>query len=262
MPSMTPDAATPMVKATDVHKHFGALHVLRGVSLTVARGEVVAVLGPSGSGKSTLLRCLNHLETIERGCIEIAGKTLAHPDATGLARYPSESEARRICQHTGMVFQHFNLFPHLTVLQNLIEAPMTVRKRARAEVVPLAEALLAQVGLADKRDAWPARLSGGQKQRVAIARALAMQPDILLFDEPTSALDPELVTEVLKVMRTLAREGRTMVVVTHEMGFARDVANHLIFLHQGRIEEQGVPAQVLANPRSERLGQFLAGSLK
>ena len=258
MQAMTPDAVAPMVQVTEVHKHFGALHVLRGVSLAVARGEVVAVLGPSGSGKSTLLRCLNHLETIERGQIEIAGKTLARADATGAARYPSESEVRRICQHTGMVFQHFNLFPHLTVLQNLIEAPMTVRKRPRAEVVPLAEALLAQVGLADKHDAWPGRLSGGQKQRVAIARALAMQPDILLFDEPTSALDPELTAEVLRTMRQLAEQRMTMLVVTHEMAFAREVAHRVVFMDQGRIVEDRPAGEFFAAPRHERARAFLA----
>ena len=250
-----------MVRATGLHKHFGALHVLRGVSLTVERGEVVAILGPSGSGKSTLLRCLNHLETIERGCIEIAGETLASADAAGASSYPSDSEVRRICQRTGMVFQHFNLFPHLSVLGNLIEAPITVRKLARAEVVPRAEALLAKVGLADKRDVYPGRLSGGQKQRVAIARALAMQPDILLFDEPTSALDPELTGEVLRTMRQLAEERMTMLVVTHEMAFAREVAHRVVFMDAGQIVEDRPAADFFAAPRHERARAFLAHML-
>ena len=257
---MSPEPAhadLPMVRATGLHKHFGALHVLRGVSLMVARGEVVAILGPSGSGKSTLLRCLNHLETVQRGSIEIAGQKLASADATGASSYPSDSEVRRICQHTGMVFQHFNLFPHLTVLQNLIEAPITVRKQSRADVVPRAEALLAKVGLADKRDVYPARLSGGQKQRVAIARALAMQPDILLFDEPTSALDPELTGEVLRTMRELAEERMTMLVVTHEMGFAREVAQRVAFMDQGELITARPAAEFFADPGHERARAFL-----
>ena len=258
-PPLTAEA--PMVRATDVHKRFGALQVLQGVSLTVARGEVIAILGPSGSGKSTLLRCLNHLETIDRGSIEIAGETLAKADETGTARYPSDSEVRRICRHTGMVFQHFNLFPHLTVLQNLIEAPVTVKKTPRADIVPLAEQLLAKVGLADKRDAYPSRLSGGQKQRVAIARALAMQPDILLFDEPTSALDPELTGEVLRTMRQLAAEHMTMLVVTHEMAFAREVAQRVLFMDQGRIVEERPAREFFADPRHERSRAFLAHML-
>ena len=258
---MTPDADPPMIRATDVHKRFGALHVLQGVSLTVARGEVIAILGPSGSGKSTLLRCLNHLEAIDRGRIEIAGETLASTDDTGAARYPSDSEVRRICRRTGMVFQHFNLFPHLTVLQNLIEAPITVKKLPRAEAVPLAEQLLAKVGLADKRDAYPNRLSGGQKQRVAIARALAMQPDILLFDEPTSALDPELTGEVLRTMRQLAAEHMTMLVVTHEMAFAREVAHRVLFMDEGRIVEERPARDFFADPRHERARAFLAHML-
>ncbi len=246
-----------MIQATGLHKHFGALHVLQGVDLTVQRGEVVAVLGPSGSGKSTLLRCLNHLETIDRGSIRIAGDTLASADAAGAARYVTDSEVRRVCRHTGMVFQHFNLFPHLTVLQNLIEAPITVKKLPRVQAVPLAEALLAKVGLADKRDAYPNRLSGGQKQRVAIARALAMQPDILLFDEPTSALDPELTGEVLRTMRALAEERMTMLVVTHEMAFAREVAHRVVFMDEGRIVEDRPARDFFAAPRHERARAFL-----
>ena len=246
-----------MIQATGLHKHFGALHVLQGVDLTVQRGEVVAVLGPSGSGKSTLLRCLNHLETIDRGSIRIAGDTLASADAAGAARYVTDSEVRRVCRHTGMVFQHFNLFPHLTVLQNLIEAPITVKKLPRVQAVPLAEALLAKVGLADKRDAYPNRLSGGQKQRVAIARALAMQPDILLFDEPTSALDPELTGEVLRTMRALAEERMTMLVVTHEMAFAREVAHRVVFMDESRIVEDRPAREFFAAPQHERARAFL-----
>ena len=250
-----------MIEAVGLHKHFGALHVLQGVDLRVQRGEVVAILGPSGSGKSTLLRCLNHLETIDRGTLRIGGETLASPDAAGVARYPADSEVRRLCRRTGMVFQHFNLFPHLTVLQNLIEAPITVKKMPRADAVPLAEALLAKVGLADKRDAYPGRLSGGQKQRVAIARALAMQPDILLFDEPTSALDPELTGEVLRTMRQLAEERMTMLVVTHEMAFAREVAQRVVFMDQGRIVEERLAREFFADPRHERARAFLAHML-
>ena len=219
MPGKTCDTMThstiPALRMTDVHKRFGDNEVLRGVSLQVAPGEVIAILGSSGSGKSTLLRCINHLETIERGCIEIAGETLVCNGSDGRASYPNDREVRRICSHTGMVFQHFNLFPHMTVLQNLIEAPVTVKNITREQITPQAEALLRKVGLLDKRDAYPGRLSGGQKQRVAIARALAMQPAIILFDEPTSALDPELTGEVLRTIRQLAAEHMTMLVVTH-----------------------------------------------
>ena len=264
---MKPDAATAldsarfMVRAEHLHKHFGTLHVLNDVSLTVARGEVVAIIGSSGSGKSTFLRCLNHLETIDAGSIEIGGETLARTDAAGLARYPSDREVRRICRRTGMVFQHFNLFPHLTVLQNLIEAPMTVRRLKRAHVVPRAEQLLAKVGLADKAGSYPGHLSGGQKQRVAIARALAMEPDILLFDEPTSALDPELTGEVLRTMRALAEERMTMLVVTHEMAFAREVANRVVFMDAGRIVEEQPARDFFAAPRHPRARAFLANML-
>ena len=261
MQSRTDCAAAPMVSAAGVHKRFGALHVLRGVDLTVARGEVVAVLGASGSGKSTLLRCLNHLETVDRGTIRIAGETLVADDGQGGVRYPTEAEIRRVCRHTGMVFQHFNLFPHLTVLQNLIEAPVTVKKMPRADAVALAESLLGKVGLADKRDVYPNRLSGGQKQRVAIARALAMQPEVLLFDEPTSALDPELTGEVLRTMRELAEEHMTMLVVTHEMGFAREVANTVVFMDQGELIE-AKPARAFFEECSHaRIRSFLENML-
>ena len=260
MPSTTSEV--PMIEARDLRKRFGANEVLRGVSLQVRKGEVVAVIGPSGSGKSTFLRCLKHLETIDGGHVAIEGEALATTDAQGRCAYVPDAEVRRIGAKTGMVFQHFNLFPHLTVLENLIEAPMVVQGVAREAAIARAEALLAKVGLAQKRDNYPARLSGGQKQRVAIARALAMNPDVMLFDEPTSALDPEMVNDVLDVMKSLAQEGRTMLVVTHEMGFAREVSNHVVFLHKGVIEEQGNPREVLANPKSERLARFLSGNLK
>ncbi len=255
MPSMTSDL--PMIEARDVKKRFGHNEVLRGVSLSVARGEVVAIIGPSGSGKSTFLRCLNHLETIDGGHVAIEGEALATTDAQGHCRYVREAELRRICAKTGMVFQHFNLFPHLTVLQNLIEAPMVVQGLPRDQAVARAEALLAKVGLAQKRDNYPARLSGGQKQRVAIARALCMQPDIMLFDEPTSALDPELTGEVLRTMRELADERMTMLVVTHEMGFAREVAQRVAFMDQGELITARAAAEFFADPGHERARAFL-----
>ena len=250
-----------MISAKDIHKAFGGNEVLRGVSLELLRGEVVAVIGPSGSGKSTFLRCLNHLETIDRGSIQIEGEVLAQNDASGKAQYVPEAQIRQIGRKMGMVFQSFNLFPHLTVLENLIEAPMLVKKMKREEIVPKAESLLAKVGLSAKRDAYPNRLSGGQKQRVAIARALCMDPDIMLFDEPTSALDPELTGEVLRTMRELAEEHMTMLVVTHEMGFAREVANRVIFMDGGHIVEQGPSAAFFANPQHERTKAFLHNML-
>ena len=250
-----------MISAKGIHKAFGGNEVLRGVSLELLRGEVVAVIGPSGSGKSTFLRCLNHLETIDRGSIQIEGEVLAQNDASGKAQYVPEAQIRQIGRKMGMVFQSFNLFPHLTVLENLIEAPMLVKKMKREEIVPKAESLLAKVGLSAKRDAYPNRLSGGQKQRVAIARALCMDPDIMLFDEPTSALDPELTGEVLRTMRELADEHMTMLVVTHEMGFAREVANRVIFMDGGHIVEQGPSAAFFANPQHERTKAFLHNML-
>ena len=255
MPSTTSEA--PMIEARDLRKRFGANEVLRGVSLRVRRGEVVAVIGPSGSGKSTFLRCLNHLETIDSGHIAIEGETLATTDAQGRCAYVPDAEVRRIGAKTGMVFQHFNLFPHLTVLENLIEAPMVVQGLARDAAVARAEALLAKVGLLPKRDSYPARLSGGQKQRVAIARALCMQPDIMLFDEPTSALDPELTGEVLRTMRELAEEHMTMLVVTHEMGFAREVAHTVAFMDQGELIAARPAAEFFADPGHERARAFL-----
>jgi polar amino acid transport system ATP-binding protein len=246
-----------MIVARNIHKRFGDHEVLRGVSLEIGKGEVIAVIGPSGSGKSTFLRCLNHLESIDRGDIVIEGETLVQTDAEGRCRYAPEKEARRICRKMGMVFQHFNLFPHLTVLQNLIEAPVTVKGMARDEIVPLAEELLRKVGLFAKRDSHPSRLSGGQKQRVAIARALAMAPDIMLFDEPTSALDPELTGEVLRTMRQLAEEHMTMLVVTHEMAFARDVSTRTVFMDGGDIVEAGAPSVLFGNPQQPRTRAFL-----
>jgi arginine/ornithine transport system ATP-binding protein len=254
---------TLKLQAIDIHKKFGDNEVLKGVSLEARAGDVISIIGSSGSGKSTFLRCINLLEKPNQGRIIVAGEELRLvPDKSGLLHAAEARQLQSMRTKLAMVFQHFNLWAHLTVLQNIIEAPVHVMKVPRAEAIERARKYLALVDLPNMEDRYPAHMSGGQQQRVAIARSLAMEPEVMLFDEPTSALDPELVTEVLKVMRTLAEEGRTMVVVTHEMGFARDVANHLIFLHQGRIEEEGVPAEVLTNPKSERLGQFLSGSLK
>jgi polar amino acid transport system ATP-binding protein len=246
-----------MIRAEGIHKRFGALEVLKGVSVEVGKGDVVAVIGPSGSGKSTLLRCIAHLETIEQGRIEIEGEVMVATSPQGQCRYASDAQVRRICRKMGMVFQHFNLFAHLTVLQNLIEAPITVKRIPRDAIVPRAQALLSKVGLLDKQNVYPARLSGGQKQRVAIARALAMEPDILLFDEPTSALDPELTGEVLRTMHELAQEHMTMLVVTHEMGFAREVSTRTLFMDGGEIIEAGPPAQLFAAPAHPRTRAFL-----
>jgi polar amino acid transport system ATP-binding protein len=237
-----------------VSKRFGDLAVLSDVSFQVAKGETVCVLGPSGSGKSTLLRCINWLERPDAGHVYLNGVRVGVNKAGLVMR---DRELSRIRTRIGMVFQHFALWPHLTVLQNLMEAPVQVQKRPRAEVRDEALALLAKVGLGDKRDVFPAKLSGGQKQRVGIARALAMRPDLLLFDEPTSALDPELVGEVLVVMRELAREGMTMVIVTHEMGFARDAATRVLFLDGGRVVEQGTAERFFSHPETERARQFI-----
>jgi polar amino acid transport system ATP-binding protein len=251
----------PMLHAEDVHKRFGALEVLKGVSLEIGKGEVVAVIGPSGSGKSTFLRCLNHLETIDRGRIDIEGETLVSSTAAGGAQYVPAADIRRICGRMGMVFQHFNLFPHLTVLENVIEAPLTVKGLRRDEIIPKAEALLRKVGLLEKQHSYPARLSGGQKQRVAIARALAMEPDIMLFDEPTSALDPELTGEVLRAMRELAEEHMTMLVVTHEMAFAREAASRVVFMDGGEILEARPARELFAAPAHPRTRAFLENML-
>lgn len=254
-------ALPPALQARDIHKSFGNLEVLKGISLTARRGEVVSILGSSGSGKSTFLRCLNFLEMPDAGEIEVAGERVQIKDRKG-QRSVNEKQIQRVRAKLSMVFQNFNLWAHMTVLENLIEAPMQVLGRSRAEAVAEAETLLHKVGLYERRDYYPAHLSGGQQQRVAIARALAMNPDALLFDEPTSALDPELVGDVLRLMQELAREGRTMIVVTHEMGFAREVSSQVLFLHQGQIEEQGTPEQVFFQSQSERVRQFLSNSLK
>jgi len=248
----------PMVKAEAIHKRFGRLEVLRGISLEVARGEVMCVIGPSGSGKSTFLRCINHLEKIDSGRLSVDGDLVGYRQRGAKLYELHDSEVATRRAEIGMVFQRFNLFPHKTALENVIEAPCTVRSVPRKEAVAQAEALLERVGLADKLAAYPAQLSGGQQQRVAIARALAMAPKLMLFDEPTSALDPELVGDVLDVMRGLAKDGMTMVVVTHEIGFAREVADKLVFMDEGVIVEAGDPREVIANPRHERTRAFLS----
>lgn len=253
-----PAARGPMIEVRDVHKWFGRNHVLRGVNLTVHPGEVVVMVGRSGSGKTTLLRCLNFLEAYDRGGVFIEGELLGYRrDGRGRLVLRPEKEIAESRSHIGMVFQSFNLFPHKTVLENLIMAPMSVKKIPRAEAVQTAHDLLAKVGLLDKLNEHPAKLSGGQQQRVAIARALAMRPRIMLFDEVTSALDPELVGEVLGVMRQLAAEGMTMVVVSHEMHFARDVADRVVFFEGGEIVEAGPPDEVLLRPQDHRLQAFL-----
>ncbi len=252
---------TTKIKAINIWKKFNNLEVLKGIDLEVNEGEVVAVIGPSGGGKSTLLRCLNKLETVDKGSITIDGEELCR-ETSGGTEYVKNNDVRRIACKMGMVFQQFNLFPHMTVLENLIEAPVNVQKRDKAEVIKEAEVLLAKVGLSDKRDVYPRKLSGGQQQRVAIARALAMKPAIMLFDEPTSSLDPELTGEVLRTMRELADEKMTMVVVTHEMGFAREVATKVVFMADGHVQEQGSPEEIFVNPKNERLKSFLKVILK
>jgi octopine/nopaline transport system ATP-binding protein len=255
--------AIPAVSLSNIRKRFGANEVLKGVSLEAQDGDVIAIIGSSGSGKSTLLRCINMLETPDEGDVAVAGEIIALRAAKGGGRESADRhQLDRIRTSLGMVFQSFNLWSHLTILENVIEAPVHVQKRPRAEAIAEGKALLAKVGIAEKIDAYPSQISGGQQQRAAIARALAMRPRVMLFDEPTSALDPELVGEVLRVIKALAEEGRTMLLVTHEMGFAREVANRVIFLHQGMIEEDGTPAQVFGNPKSERCRQFLASQLR
>ena len=255
---MTP-ADVPAVEVVNLHKRFGPFEVLKGVSLAAHKGEVISILGASGSGKSTLLRCINFLEVPDEGEVKVAGEALlTKPALGGYRRAADRRQVDRIRTELGFVFQSFNLWSHMTVLENVIECPIHVQGRPRAEAIASAEALLEKVGIAEKRNHYPAHLSGGQQQRVAIARALAMQPQALLFDEPTSALDPELVGEVLRVMRQLAEEGRTMLVVTHEMAFARDVSSRVLFLHQGVVEEEGTPAAVFGAPKSERFKQFIS----
>ena len=251
-------SAGPMVRAQSVHKSFGRLHVLRGIDLEVAPKEVTCLIGPSGSGKSTFLRCINHLEKIDAGKLYVDGELVGYTQRGDKLYELPDREVCRKRAEIGMVFQHFNLFPHMTALGNVIEAPIRVKGEGRAEAAEHGRELLARVGLAEKEDVYPRQLSGGQQQRVAIARALAMRPKLMLFDEPTSALDPELVGEVLDAMRSLAEDGMTMIVVTHEMGFAREVGDSLVFMDAGVIVEAGKPREVLSDPQHERTKSFLS----
>jgi polar amino acid transport system ATP-binding protein len=252
------DITTPMVEAKGVHKYYGSNLVVKGIDLTVAQGEVMCLLGPSGSGKSTFLRCINHLEKINAGTISVGGELVGYRKHNGRLHELRDSEIAARRSDIGMVFQQFNLFPHMTVLENLIEAPVQVRREKVKDASDRGREILARVGLADKADAYPRSLSGGQQQRVAIARALNMRPKLMLFDEPTSALDPELVGEVLDVMRGLAADGMTMIVVTHEIAFAREVADTVTFMDNGVVVESGPPAQVLGDPKHQRTKSFLA----
>ncbi|MBU8604564.1 MULTISPECIES: amino acid ABC transporter ATP-binding protein [Bacillus] len=240
-----------IIRVEKLNKYFGELHVLKDIDLTVYENDVVVLIGASGSGKSTLLRCMNFLEIKNDGDIIIDGSPV----------HPKRDQLNEMRQKIGMVFQHFNLFPHKTVLENIIEAPVMVKKTKKAQAIAEASTLLEKVGLADKANVYPSKLSGGQKQRVAIARSLAMKPDVMLFDEPTSALDPELVGEVLQTMKSLAKEGMTMVIVTHEMGFAKEVADRIVYMHEGRIVEEGVPSELFDSPREERTKLFLSSIL-
>lgn len=257
VPNLTPE--TDMVRAEGVHKWFGRLHVLDDVSLRVAQGEVVVIIGPSGSGKTTFLRCMNHLERIDDGRLWVNGHLIGYREsAKGRLLEESEAEIARQRAEIGFVFQHFNLFPHLTAAENVALAPVRVRRSQKSQAGEAARQLLARVGLEDKCDVYPRQLSGGQRQRVAIARALAMKPALMLFDEPTSALDPEMVGEVLEVMRELARDGMTMVLASHEMGFARGVADRVVMMDAGRVIESGAPDELLDSPREERTRAFLS----
>ncbi|MFO1141528.1 MAG: ATP-binding cassette domain-containing protein [Amaricoccus sp.] len=258
----TPAAAPVALDVKSICKTFGSHAVLKGISLTAHEHDVVAILGSSGSGKSTFLRCINLLETPDSGEVRVKGELIKMGKRHGHPAPVDMKQVDRIRSKLSMVFQSFNLWQHMTVLENVMAAQIHVLGRTKAEAKEKAEAMLAKVGVSDKLGHYPGQLSGGQQQRVAIARALAVDPEVMLFDEPTSALDPELVNEVLKVMRDLAAEGRTMLVVTHEMGFAREAANRLLFLHQGLVEDEGNPREVMANPKSDRFRQFLAGSLK
>jgi polar amino acid transport system ATP-binding protein len=251
-------SGAPMVKAEAVHKSFGRLEVLQGIDLEVSPKEVMCIIGPSGSGKSTFLRCINHLEKIDAGRLSVDGELVGYRQRGNKLYELPDSEVCKKRSEIGMVFQRFNLFPHMTALDNIMEAPLLVKKESRTKAEARARKLLERVGLSDKVDCYPNQLSGGQQQRVAIARALAMEPKLMLFDEPTSALDPELVGEVLDVMRGLAKDGMTMVVVTHEMGFAREVGDSLVFMDGGVIVESGTPRDVLANPKHERTKAFLS----
>jgi ABC-type polar amino acid transport system ATPase subunit len=257
-PTRSATAVAPMVLAEQVTKSFGSNEVLKGITLEVKRGEVMCLVGPSGSGKSTFLRCINHLEVLSAGRLSVDGELIGYRESNGKLYEMAPKEAAKQRRDIGMVFQRFNLFPHMTALQNVMEAPIRVKGLPRAKVEQTARDLLARVGLADRADYYPAHLSGGQQQRVAIARALAMEPKLMLFDEPTSALDPELVGEVLDVMKGLAKEGMTMIVVTHEMGFAREVADSLVFMDAGVVVESGIPSEVLANPQHRRTQAFLS----
>jgi polar amino acid transport system ATP-binding protein len=248
----------PVVKAEQVHKRFGRAEVLKGIDLEVARREVMCIVGPSGSGKSTFLRCINHLEKIDSGRLSVDGELVGYRERAGKLYEMRESEVARQRRGIGMVFQRFNLFPHMTALENVMEAPLRVRKQEKEEVRERAQGLLDRVGLGERGDSYPSQLSGGQQQRVAIARALCMEPKLMLFDEPTSALDPELVGEVLEVMRRLAEDGMTMIVVTHEMGFAREVGDSFVFIDGGVVVESGTPREVLANPQQQRTKAFLS----
>ena len=251
------------IEMNHIGKSFGNLEVLKDVSLHMESGEVVSIIGPSGSGKSTFLRCLCELEKIDKGDIRVGGEVMAEqPEGASKTVYSSPDKVRQICRRMGMVFQSFNLFPHMTVLDNILEAPRVVKGMKGADILPLAEELLRKVGLWDKRDVYPSSLSGGQKQRVAIARALAMKPDIMLFDEPTSALDPELTGEVLRTIKQLADEDMTMVIVTHEMAFAREVADRIIFMADGVIQEEGRPEDIFEHPQNERTKNFLSSMLQ
>jgi polar amino acid transport system ATP-binding protein len=249
---------TPMIDASGIHKSYGSTPVLKGIDLQVGAGEVVCLIGPSGSGKSTFLRCINHLESVDGGRMRVDGRVIGYNQRGSKLHEQSHREICRQRSDIGMVFQHFNLFPHLSVLENLIEAPRLVKRERRSVAVARAREYLAKVGLSDKENDYPRQLSGGQQQRVAIARALCMQPKVMLFDEPTSALDPELVGDVLRVMRDLAQEGMTMVVVTHELAFARDVADRVVFMADGVIVEQGPAAEVINSPRQERTRAFVS----
>lgn len=251
------------IEMNQIRKKFGSLEVLKDVTLHVEEGEVISIIGPSGSGKSTFLRCLCQLETIDGGSIIVDGDTMvSQPAGSGKAVYAEPSKVRAICRRMGMCFQHFNLFPHMTVLNNILEAPRIVKGMKTDEIMPTAKELLEKVGLWDKRDEYPSRLSGGQQQRVAIARALAMKPDIMLFDEPTSALDPELTGEVLRTIKQLADADMTMIIVTHEMAFAKEVSDRVIFMADGIIQEEGTPQQIFEHPENERTQNFLKSMLR
>ena len=246
-----------VIETNNLHKYFGRLEVLKGVNLSVEKGNIISIIGPSGSGKSTLLRCLNHLEVADKGSIKIRDEYICTEREDGKSHYKNNKEVLKICSCLGMVFQNFNLFPHKSVIENLIEAPMVVQGVPKAEIMEKALVLLEKVGLLDKENAYPGQLSGGQQQRVAIARALALEPEIMLFDEPTSALDPELIGEVLRVIKALAYERMTMVIVTHEMNFAREISDRVMFMEEGNILVDGTPDEIFVNPDHPRMQTFL-----